>query len=124
MPFRQHFQAPLTATHRLSWWFCGRGIEIYAMEGHMLAVGWRCGFNGLFSSLFFLSSPCQNTKVSFHLFFISNLFLILLITICFYFFINYFLNLVPYLLVSFNFYIKFGPYFFNCYLFIFYCFSS
>jgi hypothetical protein len=27
-------------------------------------------------------------------------------------------------LISFNFYIKFGPYFFNCYLFLFYPFSN
>jgi len=56
----------------------------------------------------------------FHLIFISNLVLILLVATFFNPFFNWlFFNFIPQHLTSFYFYIKFGPHFYNCYLFCF-----
>jgi hypothetical protein len=62
----------------------------------------------------------QNWKMSCHLFFVSNLILILLIVICFVFIlfwlISFSISSFTHL-VSFYFYVKFGFYAFDCYLF-------
>jgi hypothetical protein len=77
-------------------------------------------FDGVFSpSLFFHSSPCKNLEVSFHLFLVLNSILIFLISICFVFIL--FFEIVFHL-VSFNFYIKFGPHLFYCCLFFLFFF--
>ena len=62
---------------------------IYGDVAHVCtkaSVGVRLTF--FFSSLFSLSSPCQSIGVSYHLFYISNLVLILFITICFFYLIS------------------------------------
>jgi hypothetical protein len=47
------------------------------------------------------------------------IFIIWFLFILFLFFINlFFFNFIPYHLILFNFYTKFGPYSFKCYLFI------
>jgi len=80
-------------------------------------------FSSHFFSLFFSSSAlmCQCIKVFYH-FFSFNLVFILFITIYFIFYLFlliFFFNFVPRHLVSFNFYIKFGPYSFDCCFFSF-----
>jgi hypothetical protein len=70
------------------------------------------------SSIFFFSSPYQSMKLSCHLFFISNLVLILLIVICFVFYL-FFIDFFPSILslsfdlIWFDFHIKFGTYSFD-----------
>jgi hypothetical protein len=81
------------------------------------------GFNKLFFSypFFFLSSPCQNKRVSFYLFFISNLVFIFLLLYWFFFF-----NFIPHHLVLFNFHIKIFHHSLNFFCIIFlikFCFQ-
>jgi hypothetical protein len=59
---------------------------------------------------------CQNIKVFCHLFFLSNLIIIILTVI---YFILYIFQFHSHYLVSFNFYIKFSLYSFGCFFFIF-----
>ena len=84
---------------------------------------WWLGSDRLFSFplILFLSSPCQNIKLSFNLFFVFNFVLVFLIAYCFVclsFSIYLFFNYATHHLVSFNFYIKFDPYSFYYCLFI------
>jgi len=117
-----HLQmSPFGATLKASWCF----LPISAACVHNGEVfGFRWIFFLLFS-LFSLSSPCQNIKVSFNLFFVCILVLVLLISICFIFLylflINFLFNFTPHYLVSFSFnlYIKLSPRSFDWYLFIF-----
>jgi hypothetical protein len=67
-------------------------------------VGLRWTFSFRF---FFLSSSCQNIKVSFHLLLVSNLILIfLLLFVSLSFLIDFFFNFISHHLISFNYYIK------------------
>ena len=58
------------------------------------------------------------------IFSIKNLIFIILLLFIWFFFCNFFLKFYSYHLILFNFYTKFGPYSFNCYLFIYYLFSN
>ena len=86
-------------------------------------------WNSLFEKLFFkLSCVClsleklvnekhfpeivKNLEMSYYLLIISNLVLKLLITI----YILFWIFIFQFHLLKFNFYINFGPYFYNCYL--------
>jgi len=95
----------------------------FSLVLYVLMTRWWLGSNKLFSFplIFFLSSPCQNIKLSFNLFFVFNFVLVLLIAYCFVclsFSIYLFFNYATHHLVSFNFYIKFDPYSFYYCLFI------
>ena len=57
----------------------------------------------------------KNLKISYYLLIISNLVLKLLIALYIYIYILIFI--FQFHLLKFNFYINFGPYFYNCYLF-------
>jgi hypothetical protein len=96
---------------------------------HALFVGATCAHGGamtelwwtfFFSSLFFLSFPRWNIKVSFHLFFVSNLVLILFISICsVFFYFLFFSSISSHHLISFNLYIKFSHSFLLLFRFFF-----
>jgi hypothetical protein len=58
----------------------------------------------------------KNLKMSYYLLIISNLILKLLITIYIYIYILFWIFIFQFHLLKFNFYINFGPYFYNCYL--------
>ena len=65
-------------------------------------------------SLFFIFSFSKNKCVFSFIFFIQFGFFFIAICFVFFkiFFIDFFFNFIPYYLISFIFYIKFGPYFF------------
>jgi len=95
---------------------------------HALFVGATCAHGGamteiwwtfFFSSLFFLSFPRWNIKVSFHLFFVSNLVLIFFISICSVFLFLFFSSISSHHLISFNLYIKFSHSFYCYFVFFF-----
>jgi hypothetical protein len=79
--------------------------------GELIRLQWTFFFSSLFS-LFF---HCQNIKVSFNLFLVSNSILILLIVI----FLSFFFNFAHHYLVSFIFYIKSAHYFLIVFLILF-----
>jgi len=101
------------------------GVRSGASRSYQLLWGVYDGPIMLLQWIFFFSSPFfwsfVNTKVSFHLFFVYNLILIFF-RVTYYFFIFckliLFFNFIPHHLISFNFYIKFDLYFFNCYFFL------
>lgn len=107
-----HLQMSLFgATLKASWCF----LPISAACVHNGEVFGFCWIFFLLFSLLSLSSPCQNIKVSFNLFFVFILVLVLLISICFIFLylflINFLFNFTPHYLISFSFnlYIKLSP---------------
>ena len=97
--------------HRLQMWCWKRHKHpLYCRVAHVCnkaSVGVQLTF--LFSFLFSLSSHCQNMGVSYHLFCISNLVLILLITTCFVFF-----NLILIEFFFFNIILSFSLIWFSC----------
>jgi len=113
-PFKWHMWCRSTSKFCLQGWCWKRLAVIFLLEPRVCTMTGWLGSRELFffSSLFSLFFPWWNIKVSFNLFFVFNLFLILLIVIFFLSILDWFLffNFSSYHLVSFNFYIKFGPY--------------
>jgi hypothetical protein len=93
----------------------------------MVAEGYRCDFNELFSPFFFSFSFLSLSlgkilKILFIWFFISNLIIVLFIVICFAFDAYeslFFIQSHPWTFISFNLYIQFGSHYFYYYFFYF-----
>jgi hypothetical protein len=77
------------AKHRILWLRWKHIDVLFLVVQPMCGAEWRLVSGGFFFFFSippsFLSSPCQGMVVSYHLFFVSNLVLILLIAICFVF---------------------------------------
>jgi len=113
-------------------WFCWKCPNVlFLVVRHVYIMIQRLELTEYFFFSFLLgfrtNMPMYKGVLSFFSF---NLVFILLITIYFIYFIFFywffFFNFVPHHLVSFNFYIKFGPHSFNCCFFLFlieFCFQ-
>jgi hypothetical protein len=90
------------------------GVVVCVHSGMVVELCWKIFFSFIFFSLFSLSK--YKCVIFIYLFIVCNLVIVILIVNFFLsFFFSFFFNFISYHLISFNFYIKFGPYSFYCF---------
>jgi len=117
VPFGQHVQATLMSKHHLPWQCSEQFTKVFLLNERVWSNDRRCCSNGLLSFPPFFSLFLGKIQKCFFIFFVSNLILILLISIYFIFLfsqLNLIFNFISNYLILIYYYVKFDPYFFYC----------